>query len=66
MANQNQIPNRTDQKASEFFHSKTWKIILTIWISMIGLAVLIVCCFGVSIIFGLGGSFFVFIHSLFH
>jgi hypothetical protein len=38
-------PNRTDRAAGDFFHSKSkvWKVILTIWLSAMGLAFLCVC-----------------------
>ena len=35
--------NRTDQAAGDFFHSKTWKVILTVWLSLFGVAALCVC-----------------------
>jgi hypothetical protein len=39
-----QQTNRTDQVAQDFFHSKTFKIILIVWGSLFGIAAIIVCC----------------------
>jgi hypothetical protein len=36
-------PNRTDQAVNDFFHSRLWKVILTIFLSAMGLAFLCVC-----------------------
>ena len=47
-----QQTNRTDQAAHDFFHSKTFKIIMIVWGSLFGIAAIITCCV-VSII-GLG------------
>ena len=49
-----QQTNRTDQAARDFFHSKTFKIILIVWGSLFALAVIITCCVvgGFSLGFG--------------
>jgi len=49
------VPNKTDKAVSDFFHSKTWKTLLTIWLSAIGIAVSCVGCLGLFILFGWGG-----------
>jgi hypothetical protein len=56
MQNKYQTPNRTDQAAGDFFHSKTWKTILTIWLSMFGAAGLFGCCLGALFLLGFGGA----------
>jgi hypothetical protein len=36
-------PNKTDQAVNSFFHSKTWKVILTIWLCLFVASCLCVC-----------------------
>jgi hypothetical protein len=52
MYQQPQYQNKTDNAAGDFFHSKTWKIILIVWFSLMGLA----CCIGVLLMLGFGGA----------